>query len=77
MKVCITFYLTLKRYAKSKNGKTEVHVPYGTSIGDILNMLSIIPGEVGLILLNSDIASKDEKISDGDSLEMFPIFGGG
>ena len=47
------------------------------NIKDILDLFSFIPGELGVILLNSELASEDSIIKDGDVIELFPIFGGG
>lgn len=74
--ITIKLFSTLKRY--NENNDTLVLEPENTKfINDILDLFSIIPGEVGVILLNSELASEDYRVKDGDIIELFPIFGGG
>lgn len=74
--VTIKFYSILKRYNDNKN-IAKINIKDDVNIKYFLEKYEIIPGEVGVILLNSNLACESTKISDGDVLELFPVFGGG
>lgn len=74
--ITIKFYSILKRYNDNKN-IGEMNIKRDVNIKYILEKYEIIPGEVGVILLNSNLACEGTKVSDGDVLELFPVFGGG
>ena len=74
--ITIKFFSTLKRYSDNKD-TIELDLGKVKNIKDILDLFSFIPGELGVILLNSELASEDSIIKDGDVIELFPIFGGG
>lgn len=74
--VTIKFNSILKRYNENKD-ITVLNIQRMTVIKDILNTFNIIPGEIGVILLNSKLVSEEVKVKDGDTIELFPVFGGG
>lgn len=76
MLVTIKFNSILKRYNDNKD-IAVLNIKNTTIIKDILNAFSIIPGEVGVILINSKLVSEEAKVNDGDRIELFLIFGGG
>jgi len=77
MEIYAVFNSSLKRYAATDDGKVKVSVSNGTTIKGFLDGFKVIPGEVGLIVLNSNIASQDIVLKDGDRLELYPVIGGG
>jgi sulfur carrier protein ThiS len=77
MEVTIVFNSQLRRYAGTENGEIKVDWPKGITVGQVIEGFKIIPGEVGLIILNSKIATQDAVLQDKDKLELYPVFGGG
>lgn len=74
--VTIKFYSILKRYNDNKSiGKLDIKNE--VNIQQILELFEIVPGEVGVILLNSNLASEEAKVQDNDIIELYPVFGGG
>lgn len=74
--VTIKFNSILKRYNENKD-IAVLNIKSLAVIKDILNTFNIIPGEIGVILLNSKLVSEEAKVKDGDTIELFPVFGGG
>lgn len=77
MEVALIFYGILKRYSRSENGKESICVAEGAKIRDVLDEFRIIPGELALILINSDSSKENAVLKNGDTVELFPICGGG
>lgn len=74
--ITIKFNSNLKRLNHDKE-ICELEFKEDYKIKDILRMYKVIPGEVGIILLNSNLANEEDRLKDGDIIEIFPIFGGG
>lgn len=74
--ITIKFNSILKRL-NHNNEVCELECKEDYKIKDILSMYKMIPGEVGIILLNSNLAAEEDRVRDGDIIEIFPIFGGG
>lgn len=77
LEVSVIFNSTLKRYTRNNDGKIKLKLPESTTIQEVLDNFRVVPGEVGLIILNSNIASPDTVLNDKDELELYPIVGGG
>lgn len=77
LEVSVILNSTLKRYTRNNDCKIKLKLPEGTTIQEILDSFRVVPGEVGLIILNSNIASPDTVLNDKDELELYPIVGGG
>jgi sulfur carrier protein ThiS len=75
--ISVTFNLSLKRYAGTEDGKIKVKMPEGATVKQLLNNFKVIPGEVGLIIINSEIAKQETVLKDKDELELYPVVGGG
>jgi len=54
-----------------------IEVPEGTSIKDILDMYKIPPYDVGMMMVNDEVASKETILKDGETLELFTMLKGG
>ncbi|MGI6485634.1 MAG: MoaD/ThiS family protein [Tepidanaerobacteraceae bacterium] len=67
----------MQKYANTEDGKVYIKLSEGTSVRQLLNNFGVVPGEVGLILLNSRIVAQDVILKDKGILELYPIFGGG
>lgn len=51
--------------------------PPTVSVGEIVEDLGIPDSEVGIIFINGRNASLDQSLSEGDTLSLFPLVGGG
>jgi molybdopterin converting factor small subunit len=70
----------VKLFANFRDGRFVVedqeHLP-GTRIADIIQKLGIQQEEVGIILLEGRHAEPEQELTDGSSLAIFPLVGGG
>jgi molybdopterin synthase sulfur carrier subunit len=72
--------ITVKLFATLRVGRIAEETreyPPGTKIADIIGALGIAEKEIGMIMLNNRHAEPDRQLSDGDSLALFPLVGGG
>jgi len=47
------------------------------TVGEIVEELGIQNSEVGIIFINGRNAAMDQILTDGDTLSLFPLVGGG
>lgn len=66
----------LERYW-NETPEGEMRVAPGTRIGDIVRMLAIPEGEIGVVGLNGVLADKDAPLHSGDTVMLYPPIGGG
>jgi molybdopterin converting factor small subunit len=52
-------------------------LPTGARAGETLDRLGVPRGAVGLLLVNGQRSDTDTPLADGDSVEVFPLLGGG
>ena len=72
--------IKVKLFANFRDGRFSVEdqeYPSGTRIADIIEKVGIAPAEIGIIMLNSKHAEPEEGLTDGASLALFPLIGGG
>ncbi|HAZ27455.1 TPA: molybdopterin synthase sulfur carrier subunit [Candidatus Acetothermia bacterium] len=55
----------------------SVAVPAGTTVGDLLTKLGILPEVVRLVFVNGAARPLDWELRDGDRVGIFPPIGGG
>jgi sulfur carrier protein ThiS len=75
--ISVKLYSSLKRYSKIEDGSITFSVKEGSTVGDILLIVGIMPGEAEIIRLNGKVVQEGEPILQKSNLEIFPIFGGG
>lgn len=75
--VNITACTSLKRLNGCQNGGVSLEITNGTTIKDLLQSLGAVPGEIELIILNGQKVGSEALVKDGDSIELYPVFGGG
>lgn len=51
--------------------------PAGSTVAHVAGDLSLPAGEVGLILVNDRQADLEHQLTDGDTVALFPVVGGG
>jgi sulfur carrier protein ThiS len=47
------------------------------TVGDLLSLLSVNKGELGVIVIDGRLAHETEPMHDGDRVRLYPFFGGG
>ena len=71
--------ITVKLFATFRNGRfdSEVReVPPGTTVSNVVDGMRL-PGSVGILFVNNRHADLSRELSDGDTLAIFPLVGGG
>lgn len=54
-----------------------VEVGRGCTVGHILRMLGLQPGDVGVVVLNGAVARPETRVERGGELDIYPVVGGG
>lgn len=52
-------------------------VPEGSTVGEVIHTLSVVPEEVKIIFINGVHAESASLLHDGDRLGLVPAVGGG
>ena len=71
--------ITVKLFATFRKGRFDVEVrevPPGTTVANVVDGMRL-PGSVGVLFVNSRHADPSQELSDGDTLAIFPLVGGG
>ena len=58
-------------------GESEIDLPVGTSIEDLLELLGIPAGEVGVVTSNGEAAPREAALAESDVIRIFPMVIGG
>ena len=74
MRITVKLFATFRR---ERFIAADREYPSGTRINDILTELKIPISAVGTIMLNSRHSQPEQELTDGDSLAIFPLVGGG
>jgi molybdopterin synthase sulfur carrier subunit len=72
--------ITVKLFASFRTGRTPVEerdYPAGTRVAEIVTELGIPVAELGIIMVNSRHVPLDRELTDGETLALFPLLGGG
>lgn len=72
--------VTVKLFATFRNGRfvaDSIEYPDGTTVGDVVSILQIPEKDLGIILVNSRHVKLPHVLSEGDTLALFPLLGGG
>jgi sulfur-carrier protein len=71
--------ITVKLFATFRQGRFDAEVrevPPGTTVADVVDGMCL-PGSVGILFVNSRHVDQSHELSDGDTLAIFPLVGGG
>jgi hypothetical protein len=72
--------LVVKLFATFRAGRFDVaqrEYPPGTSVGDVVDGLGIRRQEIGVLLLSGRHTDLEARPSQGETLSIFPLVGGG
>jgi molybdopterin converting factor small subunit len=73
-------HLTVKLFATFRQGRFEIaelERPDGSTVGSLLDDLSIPRAELGIVLVQGRHAELDYQPADGATVSIFPKIGGG
>lgn len=75
MRVRVQAFANLKAYVPG--GESEVSLPEGATVRDLLARLSLPPGVEAVVLVNGRRPVGDERLSPSDQVVLFPPMEGG
>ena len=71
--------ITVKLFATFRQWRSDAEVrevPPGTTVANVVDGMRL-PGSVGILFVNSRHVDQSHELSDGDTLAIFPLVGGG
>jgi sulfur carrier protein ThiS len=74
MRILVSLYSSLRtdRFAES-----EVELPEGAALTDLLDKLRISPQDVGIVVVNARSGTFQQKLQAHDRIALIPPIGGG
>jgi hypothetical protein len=76
--ITVELQTSLKRLAMDTDGRVIVTLEHSATVRDALDVLGLIHGEVGLVLIDDRLVDDEtQHIPAGSVLKIYPIFGGG
>ena len=72
--------ITVKLFASFRTGRFTIQdreYPDGTTVGQVAEDLRLPEQELGIMLVNSRHVKCPHTLTDGDTLALFPLLGGG
>ena len=72
--------VTVKLFASFRTGRFDIETcdyPEGTTVADVADGLGLPHSELGIMLVNSRHVKLERVLSEGDTLALFPLLGGG
>lgn len=76
IKVNAKAFAMLSKYIET-NKNFEIYVEEGAKVRDVLKKLGIPEDEIFACTINSENASLDYEVKDGDNVGFYPYLGGG
>jgi len=76
-KVKVELQLSLKRYSNVQTNEIILTVGDNATVQDVLETFNLVHGEVGVVLVNGELATETEELPDNATIILYPIFGGG
>lgn len=72
--------ITVKLFASFQKERFVIEqreYPATTTVAQVVTGLAIPEHELGIVMVNSRHVKLDRELSDGDTLALFPLLGGG
>jgi molybdopterin converting factor small subunit len=72
--------VTVKLFATFQKGRFVIEqreYPAGTLVGSVVSELQIPVESLGVVMINHRHVNLDRELTDGDTLAIFPLVGGG
>jgi molybdopterin synthase sulfur carrier subunit len=79
MRIRVKLFATLARYFSNAAPGTpfDIEVPYGASLGDLVNQLKLPREEVKVFFVKGRARPTDWPLEPGDEVGIFPLVAGG
>lgn len=77
MKLEIKLFATLRPYMKGACENGSLEVAEGTTVTDIVAMLTLPEEQVRLVFVNGRHVGREHVLAEGDRIGIFPPVGGG
>ncbi len=79
MEIYVKLFATLRTYLGNAPSGTPVtvHIPAGSTLGELVEQLKLPPEEVKICFVNGRIVELDYLLTEGDEVGIFPPIGGG
>ena len=77
MKVQISMYATLRRYAPGGQGNFELNFAAGATVKTLIERLQIPQSVEKVILINGRLADDNTRLAEADKIIIFPPIEGG
>ncbi len=68
--------MNIKAYIERENKEKSIKIDEGTTVGEILSHLKINPVTV-IVAKNNEVVTEEEKLSNGDFLNIISVISGG
>lgn len=72
--------VTVKLFASFRTGRFDIETvdyPPGTTVANVADSLKLPRNELGIMMINNRHVKLDHQLTDGDTLALFPLLGGG
>jgi thiamine biosynthesis protein ThiS len=67
----------LHAYVEQSSPEFEMELPTETTLAELIRALKIPDAEISAVILNGESATQSTTLSNGDSVSIFSIIGGG
>ena len=67
----------LRKCKQTDDGKIALNLPPNSTVRQVLKSLNINAAHIGMLVLNSKMATLDPILEDNDELEIYPFIDGG
>lgn len=67
----------LHTYVEQKSPEFELELPAETTLAELIRILKIPDAEISVVILNGENSPQSTALSNGDSVSIFSIIGGG
>jgi len=72
--------ITIKLFATFRIDRFDIadrDFPSGTTVGDVVDDLNLPKEQLGILMVNSRHVDLDRVLTEGETLAIFPLVGGG
>lgn len=76
-KIVIKLHPVFKYCSPHSSGIELMSLPDDAKISQVLELLGLNHGEVGLVLVNDEIVDENYCVPEGAIIKLYPVFGGG
>lgn len=77
MRISVKLSGALRRFLPPGQASFELTLPEDATAPDVIRAMGVPDGEVGLVVVNGNVASDDAMLHDGDVLELLAVMAGG